>query len=256
MKSFTLEKSVQLTLTAVDTMPSKYISTANFTLVFSMITEALDNTPESLVEAQIEQNVSFAKACAFMEGVVNNSLLVSHDLDDLDSSTQLQEFLQDFENNIIVLPDLHESTLITALHCKLNAIIHKSSHVERITLTDNNENITFNYVSTDDDAIYPELPDSQLEWLGEHSYFDQAWWHREDASTMDRAALSAEEVIVWNEAAASTKYTDLSMLMFTEIDEKIRGMFSNGYSEEGEGAVIEVDFEKKNVQKVWTPTLV
>ena len=253
MKSFTLEKSIQLTLTAVDTVPSKYISTANFTLVFSMITEAADETPEALLSAQIEQNVSFAKACAFMEGVVNNSILISHDLEDLESSSQLQDFLQDFENNIIVLPDSHESTLITALHCKLNAIIHESSHVERITLTDNNENITFSYVSTDDDAIYPELPDSQSEWIGEHSYFEQAWWHRADASTMDRAANDAEEVAAWDKAAANSKYAELSMLMFTEIDDKIRAMFSN---DDAEGAVIEVDFANKNVQNVWTPTVV
>jgi hypothetical protein len=153
------------------------------------------------------------------------------------------------------LPDLHDSTLITALHCKLNAIIHKTSHVERITLTDNDQNITFNYVSTDDDSIYPELPESQSEWLGEHSYFEQAWWHRADTSTLDRAAEGAEEVAAWNEAAASTNYAEMSMMMFTEIDDTIRAMFNNDYSE-GEGAVIEVDFTNKNVQNVWTPTVV
>jgi hypothetical protein len=255
MKRFTLEKSIPLTLTAVESVPSKYISTANFTLVFSMITEAEDDTPESLMQAQIEQNVSFAKACAFMDGVVNNSVLISHDLEDLEGTSQLQDFLQDYENNIIVLPDLHDSTLITALHCKLNAIIHKTSHVERITLTDNDQNITFNYVSTDDDSIYPELPESQSEWLGEHSYFEQAWWHRADTSTLDRAAEGAEEVAAWNEAAASTNYAEMSMMMFTEIDDTIRAMFNNDYSE-GEGAVIEVDFTNKNVQNVWTPTVV
>ena len=137
------------------------------------------------------------------------------------------------------LPNLSEATLISAIHCKLNAIIHESSIVDVVSLKDTVDDLDYNFVNTDFE--YPMLMDIK-DWLGELSFWDKPWWYRRDFSTFDNIAISKEELDEWKE----TKHEESTARMqkaILDIEETVLDQM--GTTPEDKGQLIEVDFAKK-----------
>lgn len=241
MKSFLLEKTV----------PVKFITVVNNTLLmsdydlsFTMVTEFVPNRME-YNEAQKLQNISFTKVVTFITDILDGSVVFDAGLDD-DIISKFYEF----NNNFVTLPFIDESTLMAALHCKLNAIVDENTHIDRIKLLEKTENICYEYVSIDEE--YTELP-SEEEWNTEFSYWKGCWWNRPDVNTMDRNAKDKKEYDDWMRLV---KENNLEKL-YTQLFEDIEKVFANIDGSAGE--VIEVDFEKSDVshgKHIWKPVLV
>jgi hypothetical protein len=242
MKTFMLEKTV----------PVKLISVVNDTLTvneyhisFTMLTEAEQEDAASLKQAQQNQDIGFAKVVTFLSDVVDGSIVF-----DVNTMDKHVNTFYDFNNNFIVLPDSSDQMLVVALHCKLNAIVHENTYVDRIKFRDTHENICYEYVCVDEE--YTELP-SDKQWSTELSYWPGCWWNRPDINTMDRNARDQEEYDDWLKLKSETNIDDLNMQIFKEIEQA----FSNVSTCAGE--VIEVNFEKPDPatgRPIWKPVLV
>lgn len=242
MKSFTLEKTIPVTIMMFDTL-SMTLEPHNFDLSFTLITEAPSNSEKDLLDARKDQNISFSKVVTFTECFINCSVV-----HDKQSQDNVMAAFGELENNLIVIPELSEMSLIAALHCKFNAITSENSHIERMRLFDINQKLSYEYFMIDEEE-YAELP-SPDEWNGEYPYWPGCWWARPDANTMDRDATDEEEYAAWSKEKEEKNIDELFMQVFTEIEQKFNEIFE-GTPKEGE--VIPVDFESK---AEWKPVLV
>lgn len=248
MKDFILEKTLPIRLVGFNEF-SGSIEIMNFDLKFSMLTGAQSADPEHIREAQQNQSISFSKAITFLEGVVDNSLYLTP----LTSDALYATLLGSYNNNIILLPDCAEVYLMNALHCKLNAITHEDTVIEKLELTDLDNKLTYTLISTEEES-YDELP-SDSEWLGEFSIWDTAWWNRGDVSTLDRTMDSKEEYDATMEKLDMDQIHQLNTAILREIEENITSMLQeNGDIPIPQGELVEVDFGKKETG--WKPKLV
>jgi len=259
MKSFRLEKSIKLSLVMFETLPTKRLSQNVFELTFSLLTEPKDTSPEGLNQAQLNQNISFAKCNAWLESFCNYSCVLEAD-SKLDTS--IFDFLQDWENTLIVLPDLHESTITSAIHAKLNTICEEGSHIDEIVWSDTTDNVCYRYFNDLENggSDYDDLPDIKS-WMGEFSYFDTPWWFRNDSSTIDRPAADQIELDTWIKHKEKIGYDDLVVATFNEIDQNISDMWDEirkTVSEDNKepGELIDLASFKTSKKEKWKPTLV
>ena len=245
MRRLVVEKITPIKLILVD---EKTLLVKNFNISFTMAT--YPDEEEDLISAQINQNVSFSKAVFFLEQIINESIVFEKERAD-----EINKYLVDFENNMIVIPDLSEATLITVLHSKLNSISSKNTRVDKIKLIEVIDNITYEYYDDnedDDNGLLPEID----EWMGEFAFYDQPWWRRNDQLTWDNAAKDKEEYELWLERKASDDFPT-STEAFDDIEERVLEVISSVLKdgEEPKGEIIEVDFTNEK-RKKWKPTLV
>lgn len=258
MKTFKLEKTQNLDLIILDSFDdSKRAIIGKFQLVFSMITRCASLNEEDIHEAQLNQNVSFAKACAFLETVIDNSIVT-----DLENSTDALVFFQGYENNVIVLPEVTDTTLLAALYAKLNSITNENTTMEKMSLHSVDDNMTYHYfVDEDDDDdeldYYPELP-AIGEWCTELSYWDKPWWLRADGHTFDRVADNKEELERWINVKNSADLDADFQEMLDTIEQSVTKLVNKvAGKEEPVGEVIEVDFNNPEKRPgKWNPTVV
>lgn len=241
----------------METVPTKQIVAGQYELSFTLVTETQEITPEALLHAQYEQNVSFSKVLVFIEKYFNYGVIFESDLE---SDTEIFDFLNQWDNNLIVVPDMHESTLIAAIHSKLNKIVSENTFIDKVSMTDKTQNITYHYVLTDDDE-YTELPQI-TDWMGEFSYFENAWWDTADTRTLDRPAKDQEELDKWKTREQETDYFNVAMQPFVDIENDIKAIFkemTGDESKSNKGELVELEeFKNKKSQdkKKWTPTVV
>lgn len=245
MSNVNLEKTLDVNLMIFDDLSQK-IEIMQCTILFTMMTLSPDGSPESISEARINHSVNFAKCLTFLELMLDHSILLSADADN-----DLLSVLAPYNNNLISLPEANESSLLAALHCKLNTICGEHTHVNLVKLTDTVQGLSYSYYQEEKD-VYPELPSSQSEWLGEFPYWDTPWWFRNDITTLDRSAESQEEFDAWMEARADTDMDTANFALFEEIENTVRAA-AEGNLSTSPGELIEVDFEQK---KPWKPTVV
>ena len=247
MKDFLLEKTTPFRLIAFNEY-SRQVEVLNYKFTFSMVTGAPSADPENIRDAQTQQSISFSKAIAFIEGVLDNSLFVTTDMPD-----ELQDMLFSlYENNILLLPECSEAFLMNALHSKLSAIVNENTLIERISLEDIDNGLKYTLVMDEHD--YSELPDD-TEWLGEFSLWDTAWWNRNDVSTFDRQYESAEELADTLEQIDLEEINELNTAILHEIEHSILGMLKEaGDIPLPQGELVEVNFADKEPK--FTPKLV
>lgn len=256
MKEFNLEKTVPIKLMLFNG-PTGRIEVKNFKVSFSMVT-LMDASDSDTVAAQFNQNVSFSKVLYFLSDIFDESILFENNHKD-----DIFKYLSTYDNNLVVLPDLSEGTIVTALHRKLNSISHETTRVQHVKLCDTDLDLTYKYTcTTEADELSDGLPDI-TEWMGEFSYWEEPWWSRNDQLTWDHAAANEQE---WTEH----KGRDLNgdefnpTEMFDEIEAQLTIIFEEalidaGLAEKKEGQLIEVDFAQKNSaapDEKWKPTVI
>jgi hypothetical protein len=211
---------------------------------FTLITEAESDSAEDLLQARVNQNVSFAKIVTFLDSVLNETVVYS-----IDDANLVDKKFDQIENNFMILPDVSEMVLLSALHYKLNSIISENSLVTAITCNDKLQNLSFSYNFIDEGEGYTELP-SYEEWCPELSYWNDPWWCRNDITTIDRVAASEEEYHSWLSGDKIT-VEQQSVEVFDSIDSQFKELFSED-ADKTEAELIDVDFKKST----WKPRLV
>lgn len=242
MRHFSMEKTVPIRLVAFVETPQAIIP-KNYDISFVMMTDIDDMY--DIESAQQQQDRGFSKIMAFLTGVVDESLVFGKE-----RNNELFNKMHDFDNNVIVLPEVNEHCLAATMHAKMNAITEEFTMVQQIKIYDKDDKVTYEYILTKDEE-YEELP-SDDEWMNEFSYWEGCWWNRPDVNTMDKEAESQEEYEHWLEIRQKERIDDLNMETFREIDEA----YNNGVKD---GKLISVDFENSDAKKgkhVWKPVLV
>lgn len=230
MNELIVTKTIPVRCTVIDT-DSKQIRSHTYEIKYGLKTEAQEG--EDYNTAYIHQNISFQIANAFLWDQLHQTIIY-----DFDGKEIAEKNFCEFDNNFMFLPSLSEATLISALHCKLNAIIHESSIVDVISLKDTVDDLDYNFVNTDFE--YPMLMDIK-DWLGELSFWDKPWWYRRDFSTFDNVALNKEELDEWKETKCAES-TERMQRAISDIEETVTGQMATS---DDKGQLIEVDFAKK-----------
>lgn len=248
MKSLSLEKTSRVKLMVLE---NKKFVVREYEISFSLMTPASE-ADKPMVELQLDQNISFAKAICFIDAVFNNSILITHE-----NMQQYEKTLCEYSNNFVLLPDVADTTIIHALYNKLNSIVSELTEVTSVTVTDLDDHLKYKLDIYDSEEESEELP-SITEWLGELAFNEEPWWHRPDESTWDGVAKDRDELEV---IKSSTPKEREDNTMFEDIEESITSLFKSLEKEaKGEevGEIIEVDFnqEPKKKAKKWKPTII
>ena len=233
MNILSVNKTIPVRTTWIDA-ESKQIKSVTYDLSYSLRTEADENTEYS--EAYLHQNVSFQIVNNFIYEQLHQTLVY-----DFDGKEMAERSFSEYNNNFMFLPSLSEATYASALHCKLNTLIHPSSHVESLSIKDEVEGMEYSVFN--DDGIYTALPTME-HWLGELSFWKTPWWDRRDFSTFDNIAQDQEELDVW---FSDEKQQEIIAKMSHPIDEIEREVMEQLTitEEKDKGTLIEVDFKKK-----------
>lgn len=246
MRKLSLEKSCPVRLILLDKEVSKSIQVLDLNISYSMYTNLVTQDDDGDINAQMEQNTSYCKINMFLDSVCNNAMVIDRgDQVDLDTT------VNNFDNTLIVLPMLNESTLLACLHSKLNSISGENTYVDVLKFHDTTEGVTYTYdTSEDEQMVYPELPETQTEWLGDYPYWETSWWKRNDISTYDRGAEEKEEWDEWIKTKSEQNIDQLNRETFNEIETGIAEAFGKSVSEEvtKKGELVEIDFSKKKAK--------
>jgi hypothetical protein len=248
MKSLSLEKTSRVKLMVLE---NKKFVVREYEISFSMMTP-ISEAERPMVELQLDQNISFAKAICFIDAVFNNSILITHE-----NMAQYEATLCEYSNNFVLLPDVADTTLIHALYNKLSSIVSELTEVTSVTLTDLDDHLKYRLDIFEAEEDSEELP-SITDWLGDLAFNEEPWWKRSDESTWDGVAKNPDEL----EHVRANKVEDTEETsMFEDIEESITNLFKSLEKEaKGEevGEIIEVDFnqEPKRKAKKWKPTII
>ena len=134
MRQVTLNKTLPMRVLMLDT-DQNAIQTTEYRLTYSMTTTVDTEAVDPHLEAQKAQNKSYAKVNTFVEQILDHSFIIQIGNPDL-------KFIEKYNNNIIVMPDLGETTFLAALHCKLNHIVDKNTFVDNLALVDTDQQIS------------------------------------------------------------------------------------------------------------------
>jgi len=236
---FTLQKTTPLKFILLDDI-QKGFEIIEYNFSFSMYTGVSDISEESVLNAQKQQNVSFAKALTFIEGVLNKSIMYVMK----DNQLDVDVIFKGIENNFVALPDTSEQTICAMLHSKLNTITGPNTVIETVKLEDINENMMYEYSHNNEDA-YMELP-AINEWVTDMSYWQIPWWFRNDISTSDKLATSQEELEEWQSKFDEVEKCNTET--FKEIEIEILESWQK-LDNSPPGELIKVDFGKKKPEK-------
>lgn len=249
MKSLSLEKTSRVKLVVLE---NKKFVVREYEISFSMMTPITEQE-RPMTELQLDQNISFAKAICFIDAVLNNSILITHE-----NMIQYEKTLCEYSNNFVILPDVADTTIIHAVYNKLKSIVSELTEVSSVTLTDLDDHLKYrlDIFESEEDTELPNIK----EWLGDLAFNEEPWWKRSDESTWDGVAKTKEEL---DQVRAKTPEESDDLSMFEDIEESITNLFKTIEKEANgdiTGEVIEIDFqhqpESKKKAKKWKPTLI
>ena len=245
MRSLSLEKSSNIKLIVLE---NKRFVVRHYEISFSMLTRVGEDQKE-MRELHLEQNISFAKVMCFVDVILNDSIVIT-----ADSLPHYEKTLCEFSNNYVLIPDTEDSSIISVLTSKFNAIVGDNTEVNSVTLVDLDDQLKYRLELFDDD----EEDDNEIinikEWLGEFVLNDVPWWQRGDISTWDGVAKNQEEFDAFKNIATDEEQVSI----FDDIEESIRTLYKSAHqkSTDAEAEVIEVDFQTETKKKKWKPKLV
>lgn len=245
-----LEQSQRIGLTVIDSS-ARYIENKNYTITYQMFSMA---TTDDFGNHSQNQNKSFLKVNYFLTAVVDNS--VAFILEDMRNAERI---FADYNNNLMVLPDLDDMTLLECLHRKLQTIAGEHTVISKLSILDQQTGLTY-HGFYDDESSY-SLP-SQKEFCGELSYWEQCWWDRYDILMFDNIAETQEEIDLHRASldldALAEPFNDIDDSI-SDILEKVRkGIIVDDDEVKVPGEIVSLDQAKatKKKKSKWKPTIV
>ncbi len=233
-----------------DSEDKKQVKAICYEIEFSLRTEASKANNDK--QAYLHQNISYQTINSFIFDQLHQTIIY-----DLNSKKACERAFASHDNNFMILPELSEACLVTALHSKLNAICHENSFVEYIKLAEKTENLCYDFFT--DDGEYESLPSIE-EWLGELSFWDKPWWERRDFSKFDNVAENKEELDVFLNDDANKGIIERMQSPIAEIEgqviadiykKEIKDIMDTKAQEKGE--LLEVDFKNKTFKPKLVP---
>lgn len=136
--------------------------------------------PMEGAEAKLSETLSKIKY--WFDNVVDQSVAFSGGNSELSGLLVTKEGNNSLDNNYLMTPGEPTDDLLTALfQAKMAALGKDVILVEGCEInTNNNLGLKFTIVG---DPL--ELLPAMEEWIGERTFFDEPWWNRDDASSMD-----------------------------------------------------------------------
>jgi len=250
MRVLSLEKSSRINLIVVE---DKKFVVRHYEISFSMLTRSGTDEKE-MDELQLEQNISFAKVMCFVDGILNNSVLIT-----TDCLAYYEKTLCEFHNNYILVPDVADNIIIGVIMSKMNAIAGENTEVNSITLFDLDDQLKYKLEIYEDDDD-SDLPDIKA-WLGDLALNDVPWWSRSDETTWDGVAKTQDEydTVKTTVTKDDSEEVEDEYSIFDDIEESIRSLYKTVKMAKDPGStaeVIEVDFAQETKKKKWKPKLI
>jgi hypothetical protein len=225
-----LEQSNRVSITLLDN-DLRLIDSKRYTVTYQMFSMA---TEQDFGHESFNQNKSFLKINLFLSTIVDNS--VAYRIED---TARVEKMLAEYDNNLMVLPDLDDITLLECLHRKMQAIAGEYTVVSKISLLDHETGLTYHGFYEDDEGYH--LP-SQEDFAGDMSYWKTPWWDRYDVLTFDNFADSQQEIDDHRSNVELERLTDL----FDDIDDNIDEILNNAKA----GLIVDDMEESKKPGKV------
>lgn len=194
-------------------------------------------------EINISHSVNFHKINFFFDTILNESFLVS-----TKSGEQLLNLFSEFDNNVILSPDIGEASLGVMLHAKISTIT-KDCFVGAVEIIDNRSKVCYTYY--DDENTYEYLPSiTDMIIEGQMAFHELPWWYRNDISTYDGSARDEDEYNHYIENHFE-KVQQAVTEPLMELESKLREAMLGGASTTGE--IIDLEEFKK---KTWKPKII
>lgn len=207
------------------------------------ITASPDEPTNDPKDINITHSINFHKVNFLFDTILNESFLVGPK-----TSEQLLNLFSEFDNNVILSPDLGEASLGVMLHAKLTTIT-KDCFVGAIEVIDNRSKVCYTYY--DDENNYEYLPSiTEMIIEGQMAFHELPWWYRDDISTYDGSARDEEEYNHYIENHFE-KVQEAVTEPLQELESKLREAMLGGASTTGEIIDLE-DFKKKT----WKPKII
>jgi hypothetical protein len=245
MKNLRLHQTHRIKMVVVDAA-NQFIEIKNYDITYTMFSVPM---AEDATASSRNQNKAFLKVNFFLKSMLDGAIVYTPDqLDELSS------VLMNYDNNYVVLPDTTDTTLLEAIHCKLNVLCGDTTFVDDISLTDVDNGIGYSMaVDSDDFSQIYGLPTSQDQWLPGHSFWEEPWWCRYDATTFDNYSELEEHV---QEFRQTETFQGALVQDLQQIDEQVDALFNQHLGKTAE--VISLDQIRADLEtkKPWKPTLV
>ncbi len=124
-----------------------------------------------------------------------------------DFSTETFEAL---DNHMMFCPDEpYDFILMSLIYAKLNAIGNGHIIINSMELSSDLGDGFSNWIEGDVDTFLPSVE----EWLGEHRYFDQPWWHRADGGMVELWATAEDDITIKPNISISLDDVDISNMV-------------------------------------------
>lgn len=207
------------------------------------VTASPDETITNQKDINIMHSINFHKINFLFDTILNESFLVQPK-----SSDQLLNLFSEFDNNVILSPDIGEASLGVMLHAKISTIT-KDCFVGAVEIIDNRSKVCYTYY--DDENTYEYLPTiADMITEGQIAFHELPWWYRNDISTYDGSARDEEEYNHYMENHFEKVHLAVTEPL-EELEKKLREAMLGGASTTGEIIDLE-EFKKKS----WKPKLI
>lgn len=208
------------------------------------ITAAPEEPVKDQQDINIEHSINFHKINFFFDTILNESFLVGKN-----TSEQLLNLFSEFDNNVILSPDLGEASLGVMLHAKISTIT-KHCFVGAVEIVDNRSKVCYTYYDDESEYEYlPKINDMIVE--GQIAFHELAWWFRNDISTYDGSARDETEYNHYIENHFE-KVQQAVREPLEELETKLRDAMKGGAATTGEI----IDLEEFKNKKTWKPKLI
>ena len=195
-------------------------------------------------EINIVHSTNFHMINFFLDTVINESFLVGPKTAD-----KLLSLFAEFDNNVILSPDLGEASLGIMLHAKLNTITDQC-YIGALEVIDNRSKVCYTYYDDETDYEFlPTITDMILD--GTMAFHEHAWWFRNDISTFDGSAKDEDEYNYYLENHFD-KVQEAVTQPLEDLSSKIRQAMTSSKVSAGEI----VDLEEFKKKKAWKPKLI
>ena len=218
----------------LDSDDVKQVKAISYDVEYTIRTEMLDAMEYQ--DAYVEQNISYSTINSFIYDQLHQTIIY-----DLEGKNNIERAFASHNNNFMILPEMSDACLVTALHSKFNALCTEHSFVEAVNISDKVDGLAYSFFSDDND--YDTLP-SMENWLGELSFWQTPWWERRDFSTFDNIAQSKEELDEFMSRDDNGAILERMQDPINTIEAELRGELSKESPKE-KGKLVEVDFTKK-----------
>ncbi len=123
-----------------------------------------------------EIDFSLNKIRYFFDTIINSAIFFS-----AENAWAMEAFCNKTSNNLVLCPrEPSDDHLCLLLKAKMNALANMTLEIGYLELYADTQDIEYMLVG----EYILNLPEMK-EWVGARSFFDDPWWHRDDASTID-----------------------------------------------------------------------